>query len=494
MISPDLFVKVGTYRKALRVVDGFTILVGPNNSGKTRLLRLLFETKAVVHSISTLRPALDPLINDQYAKNLVSSCLTNYEQQSRSSTGDITLDIQAGRILFQNITSGGDNIADVVRGALGLAFCEGANWYMISSNRRPVFTETIHNSRRPVSENAIFVTERLYDALNEIQEGDYKSVERFRATVSQVCEIDDILGGIENKENMICRVVLSSGEKQQNLDQMGHGIKQAILLLALDTFCDGAFILVDEPESNMHPRLLTRILDHLKDSKRNYYIFATHSNILLRQEYSASLYAVKWQGENIELSELKDRNHALDVLGYSSIDNVLADVLILVEGPTDVLAVRAILDRHFSGRKSKYYAILHMGGDAMRHFACRDLSGRFETIFVILDGEDNATAKSARSDFKKLNKDILQSDHIFQLSRYALENYWSETAMMSKFAKDIPPGTVFPVEGSLSSIKIPSKRMKSLNRELALATSWSELESTDFGLAITKIVNYLQLG
>jgi predicted ATPase len=67
------------------------------------------------------------------------------------------------------------------------------------------------------------------------------------------------------------------------IDQMGEGVPNIVALLADLALSDGKLFLVEEPENDLHPSALKALLDLLiESSKRNQFVVSTHSNIVLR--------------------------------------------------------------------------------------------------------------------------------------------------------------------------------------------------------------------
>lgn len=67
------------------------------------------------------------------------------------------------------------------------------------------------------------------------------------------------------------------------IDQMGEGVPNIVALLVDLTLSTGKLFLVEEPENDLHPEALKALLELMIDSaKRNQFVVSTHSNIVVR--------------------------------------------------------------------------------------------------------------------------------------------------------------------------------------------------------------------
>jgi hypothetical protein len=68
------------------------------------------------------------------------------------------------------------------------------------------------------------------------------------------------------------------------LDRMGDGVSEMVALLVELSLEKGRIFLLEEPETNLHPKGLKALLGMIrKASERNQFIIATHSNIVVRE-------------------------------------------------------------------------------------------------------------------------------------------------------------------------------------------------------------------
>ena len=137
-------------------------------------------------------------------------------------------------------------------------------------------------------------------------------------------------------------LLITLNDKIHNSDEVGGGILQFIIALATIVIEEPEFLLIDEPELNLHPKLQEDFLRVLA-LKVKFGILATSHSIALARSSASKIYSLtednqenpilKKYGEPHRLSQL------LGELSYSQYCELGADNILLVEGFTDMLAL-----------------------------------------------------------------------------------------------------------------------------------------------------------
>jgi predicted ATPase len=163
---------------------------------------------------------------------------------------------------------------------------------------------------------------------------------------------------------------------------LGSGISQLFLLLfamGIDANKDQCHYFLEEPENNLHPGLLRRLLKLLSEQRRIQFFVASHSNVFLdslRAEDRVFQIQLTDKGhttvrtckETAALSEL------LDSLGINASGLLQSNCAIWVEGPSDRIYVAEWLDQFATESKldpviqGSDYSFAEYGGKNLIHY------------------------------------------------------------------------------------------------------------------------------
>jgi predicted ATP-dependent endonuclease of OLD family len=137
------------------------------------------------------------------------------------------------------------------------------------------------------------------------------------------------------------------------LEEKGDGIKSLVAISLMrysvsNTINKNLIILIEEPESHLHPRAVHSLRQVLMDLAKNYQlIVSSHSQLLVdRLDISNNIIVEKGKANHA-----RNIKHIRDSLGVEISDNLVsANFAILLEGLSDVRFMDKILTE-----KSKYY-------------------------------------------------------------------------------------------------------------------------------------------
>lgn len=269
--------------------------------------------------------------------------------------------------------------------------------------------------------------------------------------------------------------------KSYSLSEVGSGITQFILVLASAAMKKPSYILIDEPELNLHPSLQLDFLTTLGSYASEGVLFATHS-IGLARSSADKIYSIHLiDGEKRKISEFEATQNLVEFLGelnFSGYRELGFDKILLVEGPTDVKTIQQFLRCYKIDHK---IVILPLGGQSQINGSfgpeLEEIKRISENIYVLIDSERTAYGSELQprlKDFVKVCEQAEVKCHV--LERRAIENYFTERAV--KNAKGDKYHALGPYD---SRDKFSPGVSKNENWIIAREMNFKELEASDLG-------------
>jgi AAA15 family ATPase/GTPase len=271
--------------------------------------------------------------------------------------------------------------------------------------------------------------------------------------------------------------------KRYTLSELGSGIAQFFLVLANIAMRKPSFILIDEPEINLHPSLQIEFLNILERYSSNGVLYATHSVGLARHaDQIYSVFREKERTSSVKKFEKKSNlSELLGELSYSVYRELGFDKVLLVEGRTEIKVVQQFLRKY---NKDNNFFIVALGGSQYisehSHDELREFLRTSDKIFALIDSEKDAVDKpleTSRQKFVANCKDVGIECHVLEYR--ATENYFPERVI--KIVKGDKCRMLEPYE------KLDDRWAKTENWQLAQEMRKEELEATDLGIFIKKI-------
>lgn len=487
---------------------GFTALLGSNNSGKSTLMKMLFELRDVFSMVSTSE-VLSRALGLEVQKSggtfgraiehhkLSSDAFSNLNERPITitcsirhpkRTGETSIDIQLGR--YDSKSQQGE-----------LSFSRSER------SKREVEDGAFQTRLKSVAE-AMSILSRCYFI------GPYRTAHRGGSgTINDVKIGNDLIkqwgnhktgaDKVANKiaiklEREIQRVfrfnqfqinAASSGSELRivvngetyNLDELGTGLSQFITIYGNVAFAKPSFVLIDEPESNLHPSLQLDLLTGLGKFSTHGVVFSTHS-IGLARSSSDFIYSVQRDSTNqSSLSEFQRTSSYSEFLGelsYTGFQELGFTKVLLVEGRTEVKAIQQLLRLY---RLDHDVLLLPMGGGELinqhSEHELSEIARICEDVHALIDSERSSVddqLSASRQAFKHNCEKVGISIHV--LERRALENYFTEAAIKSVYGADgrVLKEFELPKESGMDWCKV-------LNWRVAAEMKKDDLRETDLG-------------
>lgn len=280
------------------------------------------------------------------------------------------------------------------------------------------------------------------------------------------------------------------GKRIMSLGDVGSGIAQLIFSIVIVANRAPQILLIDEPELHLHPTMQARFVEALHRHAKYATVFATHSLGLARQAAGSILVVSQNRATGkSSVSPFESAKNSAQLLGelsYSQFSAIGGKFLLLVEGSTEVRTFRVLLRK--LGIETEVM-IVPLGGSSLIGANRREEMSEFQRIgaevFVLIDSERNAEADPLDAEhegFFQICSDLFGNEQTFLTKRRATENYLSDRAI--KIVKSEKYRALEHYE-KLDSVE-PSWA-KNENWMIADEMTFDELKDTDLGEFLLKL-------
>lgn len=245
-----------------------------------------------------------------------------------------------------------------------------------------------------------------------------------------------------------------SGQHNYELKNMGSGVAQALMLLTLCFYSKvqkkDLIILIEEPETNLHARALANLY-RILEGEFSYFqtIITTHSHILLDKNYSKwSIARVMRNKQGISSIQTgiteKDRYEILDDLGVKASHLLLSNLTIWVEGPSDIYYIRNWINKlGYKGvlEEDIHYSFAMYGGSNIKNHSIGLSESRVDELVKIINfsqyaivvfDKDNRNDKNKKEGIQRIINEADQNENImlWETDGKEIENYVPKGLML----------------------------------------------------------------
>jgi len=139
---------------------------------------------------------------------------------------------------------------------------------------------------------------------------------------------------------------------------LGAGFQQVFVILMYLFHPHYTILLLEEPEIHLHPALIKRLLRVIEEENRYNQVFlTTHSPLFIHTMDLHRLFRVVRDGESTKvfsprlIGKQLDYRRLTQELNADNTEMFFADKVLLVEGPSDHILMRGLIDRFYRGDK-----------------------------------------------------------------------------------------------------------------------------------------------
>ena len=347
----------------IELKNGFTAFVGANNSGKSTLLKMSFELRDIFAQLSEPDKFKEALKGER--SFAINAPITDVRELfHHGSDRDITIELR-----IPQIPGDSERVSNVA-----IHIRHNSNGYKISL---PIEGDLGSPHDIGVMPGAVLFFKRVAQITGQASE--------HRRSIKDFCEAMDVLrrciyiGAFRNAINIgtkedyfdieigeafIERLQIIQDDQPFKLAELGAGIAQFVVVLANVAIRQPTFVLIDEPELNLHASLQLDFLTSIASYTSHGVVFSTHS-IGLARASAERVYSVRNTAGQSEVKEFETTTNLAELLGelsFAGYKELGFERILLVEGPTEVKAVQQLL-RMF--RKDHKVVLLPLGGASM---------------------------------------------------------------------------------------------------------------------------------
>jgi predicted ATPase len=303
---------------------------------------------------------------------------------------------------------------------------------------------------------------------------------RLTEEIKSLFEFDDLEIN-PSEDNQTLQIFING--KSYKLSELGSGLTQFILVLATAATQQPSYILIDEPELNLHPSLQLDFLTTLASYARTGILFGTHS-IGLARAAADRIYSLRKTESESEVTALEATPRLAEFLGelsFSGYRELGFDRVLLVEGPTDVKTVQQFLRLY---KKDHRVVLLPIYGRNLIEASSETIEMQLEEVkrisehvAALIDSERpaaGAPVAAKRAAFVDACRRAKICCHV--LERRAIENYLSDGAVQRVKGEKYQALGPYQAPGDISPMWA-----KAENWRIAREMTSDELTTTDLG-------------
>lgn len=235
-------------------------------------------------------------------------------------------------------------------------------------------------------------------------------------------------------------IVVNTGNDFIPLEALGSGVHEVFMLAAEIILRDDQIILLDEPETHLHPTLQKRLMEFIVDSTSAQVILTTHSSSII-DNIGVSVFSVAHDGNKCVIEPAitdQQKYLACRELGYRPSEFLQSNCVIWIEGPSDRIYLNSWIKEYAPElRENIHYSFSTYGGRVLSHFSAVDTSDFNDddlikvlsinrNCAILLDSDIGSADQEIRATKKRLIDEVKKIGGLSWLTEgREIENYYS---------------------------------------------------------------------
>ncbi len=215
---------------------------------------------------------------------------------------------------------------------------------------------------------------------------------------------------------------LKQGNRRVTIDRMGSGFRRVFTMLLYVFHPEYNIVLIDEPETHLHPALVKKLMWSMQNSMEGQIFFTTHSPLFIKPITLSQVRRVIHEESTTKVFSL-DKIHfnyqrLIQELNADNLEMFFADKAVLVEGVSDRLLIRGLIDKFYTKDKDLKVIQTHGKGNVLIYL---ELLKVFNIPFAVILDKDVVYSSHLDNIIKFLKikiKNISQSELFFFLEQY----------------------------------------------------------------------------